>query len=163
VFGGFTGQQPTATIFAWQPGGAAHATAHLPSRLLYDAAVAVGNQVIVIGGVVNGSPSRAILSFDPVQHTVTPIGQLPIPLSHAAAAVIGGEVFVVGGRVTGPTSQTRAIYRVDPNTGGSSYAGSLPVPLSDLAIATTDGKILVAGGINRAGQVQRAVYELSIP
>jgi N-acetylneuraminic acid mutarotase len=162
LFGGFTGQQPTATVFAWQPGGTPHATAHLPSRLLYDAAVTVGNQVIIVGGIVDGAPSRAILSFDPVEHSVTTIGQLPIPLSHAVAGVIGGEVFVIGGRVKGPTSQTRAVYRVDPDTGGASYAGALPVAISDAAIASTGGRILVAGGIDRSGQVQRAVYELSL-
>jgi N-acetylneuraminic acid mutarotase len=163
LFGGFTGQQATATVFAWQPGGAAHATAHLPSRLLYDAAVTVGNQVIILGGIAGGAPSRAILSFDPLEHSVTTIGQLPIPLSHATAGVIGGEVFVIGGRVKGPNSQTRAVYRVDPDTGGSSYAGALPVAISDAAVASTNGKILVAGGIDRSGQVQRAIYELSIP
>jgi hypothetical protein len=163
LFGGFTGQQPTATVFAWQPGGAPHPTAHLPFRLLYDTAVTVGTHVIVVGGVVNGAPSRAILSFDPLRHTVTTIGRLPVPLARAAAGVIGGEVFVVGGRVKGPTSQTRAIYRVDPKTGTASFAGALPVPLSDAAIASTDGKLFVAGGVNRAGQVQRAIYELSLP
>jgi N-acetylneuraminic acid mutarotase len=162
LFGGFTGQQPTATVFAWQPGGAPHPTAHLPSRLLYDAAVPVGNQVIILGGIVDGAPSRAILSFDPLAHSVTTIGQLPIPLAHAVAGVIAGEVFVVGGRVKGPGSQTRAVYRVDPDTGGASYAGALPVAVSDAAVASSDGKILVAGGINRSGQVQRAVYEISI-
>ncbi len=162
MFGGFTGQQPTPTIFAWQPGAAPHPTAHLPSRLLYAAAAAVGPRVIIAGGTVNGVPTRAILSFDPRAHRVTQIGKLPVPVSRAAAGVIGGQVFVVGGRVNGPQSQTRAIYRVDPDTGISAYAGALPVALSDVAIASTAGKLVVAGGVNRAGQVQRAVYAISV-
>jgi N-acetylneuraminic acid mutarotase len=162
LFGGFTGQQPTATVFAWQPGGAPHPTAHLPSRLLYDAAVAVGHRVIILGGTVNGAPTRAILRFDPIAHRVTTIGRLPVPVSHAVAGLIGGNVFVIGGRVSGPTSQTRAIYQVDPNTGRTTYAGALPLGLSDAAIAAADGKLVVAGGIDRTGQVQRSVYEISV-
>jgi N-acetylneuraminic acid mutarotase len=161
LFGGFSATQPTATVFAWQPGGRPHATAHLPFRLFYDAAATVGGVVIIAGGIVNGAPTRSILSFDPVAHRVTTIGQLPVALAHAAAGVIGGEVFVVGGRGSRPNSQTRAIYRIDPDTGGASYAGALPVGLSDLAIASTGGKLLVAGGVDRSGKVQRAVYELS--
>jgi len=163
LFGGFTGQQPTATIFAWQPGGAPHPTAHLPSRLLYAAAVTVGNRVIIAGGIVNGTPTRAILAFDPRAHRVTKIGALPLPLSRAVAGLIDGQVYVVGGRASGPHDQTRAIYRVDPDTGSAAYAGALPAPLSDAAVTSTGGKLLVAGGVNRTGQVQRAVYELSVP
>ncbi len=162
LFGGFTGQQPTPTIFAWQPGGAPHPTAHLPSRLLYAAAASVGGRLIIAGGIVNGAPTRAILRFDPRTHRVTTIGQLPLPVSRAVAGVIGGQVFVVGGRVNGPTGQTRAIYRIDPDTGVAAFAGSLPVPLSDAAIASTGDKMIVAGGLNRTGQVQRAVYEISV-
>ena len=162
LFGGFTGRQPTPMILAWQPGAAPHPTAHLPTRLLYAAAVAIGPRVIIAGGTLNGLPTRAILSFNPRAHRVTQIGKLPVPVSRAAAGVIGGQVFVIGGRVGGPRSQTRAIYRVDPDTGMSAYAGALPVALSDAAIASTDGSLLVAGGVNRAGQVQRAVYELSV-
>ncbi len=164
LFGGSTGRDSTPTVFAWKPGRAPHPTAHLPYRLLYDAAVTVGNQVIIAGGQFNnGYASRAILSFDPIRHLVTTIGQLALPVAHAMIGVIGGDVFVIGGRVKGPSSQTRAIYRVDPKTGVVSFAGALPLPLSDAAVASTAGRILVAGGINRAGNVQRAVYELSLP
>jgi N-acetylneuraminic acid mutarotase len=162
LFGGFTGQQATATIFAWQPDAAPHPTAHLPSRLLFAAAVTVGRHVIIVGGTVNGVPTRAILRFDPRAHRVTTIGQLPLPVSRAAAGVIGGQVYVVGGRVNGPHGQTRAIYRIDPDTGRAAYAGALPVALSDAAIASTGDKLVVAGGVTRTGQVQRAVYELSV-
>ncbi len=163
VIGGFDGSQQLDGVFAWQPGGAVHRTAHLAAGLRYASAASVGDVVIIAGGVSGTTTSRSILRFDPARHRVTQIGQLPVALAHAAAASLGGLVFVIGGRRGGPGTATRAIYAIDPATGAARFAGALPAPLADAAAARVGDRILIAGGSNRAGRVQSAVLALQLP
>jgi hypothetical protein len=160
VAGGYTGTEPLRTIVAWRPGSPARVVARLPVALRYAAVASAGGRLLIAGGSIDATASRAVYSFDPAARSVRRIATLPRPLTHAAAVSLGGFVYVVGGRGAGLTSQTAAVRAVDPRTGRVTTAGRLPRALSDVGAAPSRGAIVVAGGRDRAGRVRAEVLRL---
>jgi hypothetical protein len=155
--GGYDGTAALDTITRWSGRGTANVAGRLPAGVRYAAVTAADGRLIVAGGTVAGTASRAILSFDPASGAVRRVGLLPRPLTHASAAALGGTVYVFGGRGTDQGTQTAAILSVDPLNGRVRSAGRLPAALSDTGAATVGGRILVAGGREPTGTVSDGI------
>ena len=84
----------------------------LPSPLAHARAVAVGDQVFVIGGSTPSGPSAAIQRFDPRTGRLTPAGSLPGPVADPAAGTIGSTTYLAGGIAAKPLAQ---IVTVSPS------------------------------------------------
>ncbi len=109
VFGGETGTGATDVIQRVDPAtGAATVAGHLPRPLYGAAALSLGGQVYLAGGLAGGGAaaggaaagqaSGIVYRFDPAASRVTAAGLLPVPVSYAAAAVAGGVGYLVGGQ-----------------------------------------------------------------
>jgi len=129
VFGGRTTtatgpSAPVDTIQMVDPAShRARVVGHLPEPLAEAAAVTLGNDLLVIGGVTiqsrPGQPAHtsdpnppttggystvtvsSIWSFDPTTGKVSQVGRLAEPVSQAGVAITGPEVWVVGGQSRG--------------------------------------------------------------
>ncbi len=77
----------------------------LPSPLAHARAVAVGDQVFVIGGSTPSGPSAAIQRFDPRTGRLTPAGNLPGPVADPAAGTIGNTTYLAGGIAAKPLTE----------------------------------------------------------
>jgi hypothetical protein len=60
--------------------------ARLPEPVVDTAALSLDGFVYLVGGIVDGSPTRAIVRFDPSRGTAVVAGRLPVPASGAIAA-----------------------------------------------------------------------------
>src|SRR5207253_9766786 len=69
----------------------------LPAPLAHARAVALGDQVYVIGGSTPNGPSAAIQRFDPRTGGLSPAGNLPGPVADPAAGTIGNTSYLAGG------------------------------------------------------------------
>jgi hypothetical protein len=117
----------------------------LPDTLSKAAAVAFpSGQLMVLGGLVNGSSTGQILAGTPSSLHV--VGSLPAPTHDAAAALVDGKALLFGG---GQSSSTNAIVSVSPQ-GAARHARALDEPLSDLGSVTLGGSTYLVGGYTGA-------------
>lgn len=116
----------------------------LPQATARIAAVAVGNHIVALGGLVGGSSSTQILAGPP-SHLVD-VGGLPVATHDDAAVVLGESVYLLGG---GQATSSDAIVRVMA-AGRARRIGSLGEPLSDLGAATIGNTAYIAGGYTGA-------------
>jgi len=77
----------------------------LPAPLAHARAVALGDQVYVLGGSTPGGPSAAVQRFDPRNGVLNPAGTLPGPVADAAAATIGNASYLAGGIAAKPLTE----------------------------------------------------------
>jgi len=77
----------------------------LPAPLAHAWAVALGDQVFVIGGSTPSGPSAAIQRFDPRTGRLTPAGNLPGPVADPAAGTIGATTYLAGGIAAKPLTE----------------------------------------------------------
>jgi N-acetylneuraminic acid mutarotase len=77
----------------------------LPAPLAHARAVALGDQVYVLGGSTPGGPTAAIQRFDPRSGVLNPAGKLPGPVADAAAATIGSTSYLAGGIAAKPLTE----------------------------------------------------------
>jgi hypothetical protein len=104
-------------------------------------AVADGQTILVLGGLVGGSSSASVRRFSPASDTVTAAGMLAVATHDAAAASFGPSAVVFGG------GEAVTIDKVQSFTSqGSQVIGKLPQPRSDLAVATIGDRTYVLGG-----------------
>nr|XP_057915674.1 uncharacterized protein zmp:0000001301 [Doryrhamphus excisus] len=69
-------------------------------RTLGHSSVAVGDNIYVYGGTLEGTPTDDLMVFNTVSHTWTPVktsGSPPPPLSDQRFALVGDQVFMFGG------------------------------------------------------------------
>ena len=85
----------------------------LPAPLAHARAVAVGDQVFVLGGWTRSGPSAAIQRFDPRTGRLTPAGNLPGPVADPAAATTGNTTYLAGGIAARPLAE---IVTVSPGS-----------------------------------------------
>jgi N-acetylneuraminic acid mutarotase len=161
VVGGFTGTLTLASIVAFKPSAGVSTVAQLPAPVRYAAVAPAGGRVIIAGGSVHGSASRAIYVFDPTDGSVRHIGVLPRPLTRAAAATLNGKVYVIGGRGSTRNSSSQLIYEIDPSSGSVTIAATLPAALSEASAVSLPSRILLAGGVSPDGQGQPLIYAIT--
>jgi len=89
------------------------ATGRLPAPVTGASAVALGGEVLVVGGDTSaagaapGTTAPTLSSvttvwwFDPTSGTAKPVGRLAMAVAHAAVAVLGSTAWVVGGESGG--------------------------------------------------------------
>ncbi len=106
------------------------------------AAVTVGNQIVVVGGVSEGQHVGPVEIFD---GTAWRDGAaLPSLRDHLGAATDGELVYAAGGRRSGGHFATFEVY--DPATDRWSSLPDMPTARSGLGAAFAKGKIITAGG-----------------
>jgi len=133
--------------------GVGHRIGSLPIAAHDAAAVALGNEILVLGG---SDPAGTLVQrFDPSTGNVTTVGHLPRVLSDLAAVSIGGTVYVAGGY-----DGTRARGEVLQTTNGRDFKvlATLPTGLRYAAVAATGSKLIVAGGQTQSAPASRSIY-----
>jgi hypothetical protein len=160
--GGDSGSATLDGILSWTPGGASPVTVgHLPVALRYAAVAAVGQQLVIAGGMLaSGKASNAIFVFDAATHKLRELkAKLPVGLFSASGATLGNLAYVlggasVGGVATAPTAvPVSTIYSVDPVTGVLATAGSLQYPLAEASATVVGQTIYIAGGLSGGNAV----------
>ncbi len=174
LVGGDSGSTTLDTILAWTPSvGTApppKRVKRLPVALRYASMSAVGEQLVIAGGLTaTGAASRAIFVFDAQTHTLRELhAKLPDGLYAASGATLGAYAYVLGGAtVTGTPPNTTAtpvstIYSVNPATGKLARAGSLQYPLAEESATVIHQTIYIAGGLS-GGNAVAYVGTLSAP
>jgi DNA-binding beta-propeller fold protein YncE len=149
LIGGWDGTMPQAAVWSTRNGTSFAKVATLPAGVRYPAVAAVGDSLLVAGGLLaNGHETAKVMLVDPQSGKVTKLPPLPQPVAHAMAFTLGGTVFVAGGQDdVGSTLGT--VSAIDPTAGSTSgnVARLLPVALSDAAVINpADGPAMLLGG-----------------
>jgi hypothetical protein len=162
LVGGDSGSVTLKTILAWKPhGGAPVSAGTLPIALRYAAVAAVGEQIVIAGGLTaSGAPSNAIFVFDAATRKVRELpAKLPDAIYAASGATLGQLAYVLGGaELTGVAPNTSVapvstIYSIDPATGKLANAGSLQYPLAEASATVVGSTIYIAGGLSGGNAV----------
>ncbi len=125
----------------------------LPAPRADGAAVAVGGEVLVVGGGRGGVPDPNVLATrDGV--SFTSLARLPLAVRYPAVAAAGSRVYLFGGATTGAPSN--AIQAIDATTGDVRVVARLPYALTQATAFILGGRILIAGGM-RAGRPSTAI------
>jgi hypothetical protein len=123
----------------------------LPSPREFASAATVGEQIFLIGGVVNALATGDVLIYDLKTNTWAPGGApKPTAVGIAAAASIDQRVYVSGGMLSNDTPTNR-FEVLDTATGSWSALALLPLPLAGHASAALGDRIYVFGGYSPAG------------
>ena len=119
---------------------AAHSDGFLPAGVQFPATVALGDRLLLIGGLDQATASvSGIVSATPGPSRR--IGTLPYAVHDAAGAALHGRAYVIGG---GEPSHNE-ILAVESG-GGATLAGHLPAAASDVAAGVINGTAYVVGG-----------------
>ncbi len=162
LVGGDDGTHTLADIYAWSPGhGAPTLAAQLPVGLRYAAVSAVGERLVIAGGLTASGPaSKAIYVFDSATHKIKALRtKLPRAIYAAAGETLGKLAYVIGGATVGGTATNATalpvgtIYSVDPATGKVANAGTLQYPLAEAAATVIGDTIYLAGGLSGSAAV----------
>jgi serine/threonine protein kinase/N-acetylneuraminic acid mutarotase len=122
------------------------------------AAVAVGDRIIVAGGVdANGALLKTTEIFDGTSWTLG--AEIPTPRQMLAGASDGRLMYAVGG--TNGDSDLATVEAYDPAANTWTSLAALPQPRSDLGVAIADGRLVAVGGLS-AGQVLKSVAMLDL-
>jgi Kelch motif protein len=140
----------------------------LPYALARAAVVSLpGGRLAVLGGLVAGTSSRAVLAGPPSR--LRQVADLPVPTHDAAAAVVGGQIELVGG---GTETSVPDVTRIDPAGWTVRRLHVLDEPLSDLGAVTVSGRLYLVGGytgsrfasaVLRVGRGDRTVVVARLP
>lgn len=134
----------------------------LPSPRQEHAVVALGGEVVVVGGFDDDTTVNAVEALDPVAGTWRALPPLPLPLHHPNAAVVdidGAQRLVVGGFLVG------ADFREDARTllfDGAGWREGAPHPVGEArgaaATCALDGAVYVFGGYRNGSEAQSSRF-----
>jgi DNA-binding CsgD family transcriptional regulator len=123
----------------------------LPAPREFASAATVGDQVFLIGGVVNTLATGDVLVYDLKSNAWTAAaGSKPTAVGIASAASIGTRVYVSGGMLSNDTPTNR-FEVLDTETGAWTALAALPLPLAGHASAALGDRIYVMGGYSSGG------------
>ena len=112
----------------------------LPAPVQLPATTVLGNRLLLMGGLDQGTASVAdIVTAAP--NGTERIAELPYAVHDAAGASLGGSAYLLGG---GEPSYSN-VLAVD-SSGHATVAGHLPVGASDVAAGVIGGTVYVVGG-----------------
>jgi hypothetical protein len=119
---------------------------HMPQPISREAVAAgPGGQLIVLGGLTDGSTSAAeIYTVRTATGATRQVGTLPAGVHDAAVAVSGGRALVLGGG-SPATVDTVQSFPVSGH-GTATSRGSLPAPRSDAEAVTIGNTAYIVGG-----------------
>lgn len=156
------------TITTWQE----LANTRLPQPLARHTATMVAGQLVVVGGLVEGSAGdrdevyRAVVKADCTLEPWQALTGATLPqrsIEHATTT-LDGYLFVTGGHRLGNVAQYNTVYQAaiipDLELGGWQELSltPLPQPLSALSAAFSRDYLFVTGGLGLNGAVQSTVY-----
>jgi CheY-specific phosphatase CheX len=153
----FVSAQAPQQVGTWSPSGTiADGRTGAASVALRD------GTTLIVGGVLNDTPSGTVLRYDPATNGIVTAGQLlSARVGHTATPLEDGRVLVVGGLVGGaPTSDIEVF---DPETGGSTALAQLSQPRAGHAAARiADGIVVIFGGATVDGVVLNTVERVEV-
>lgn len=115
----------------------------LPEAVGREAAVRIGREVVVAGGLVAGDQSTATaFRLDLSTGHVSTLPSLPVPVHDVGGAVLHGRAVVVGG---GNAVEQRVV-QAEQSDGTWRVVGQLPSARSDLVSVTVGPRAFVVGG-----------------
>ena len=143
--------EPPQAVGTWASIGTA------PENRIGAAAVALPDgRTLIAGGLAIGTPTDAVVVFDPADSSFATAGQLLEPRAgHTATLLEDGRVLIAGGKVNDILTGDLEIF--DPSDGSSTLVATLAMLRSGHAAARIgDGKVLIAGGTGTDGVLQTA-------
>jgi hypothetical protein len=144
--------EPPQEVGTWASIGTA------PENRIGAAAVALPDgRTLIAGGLANGTPTAAVVVFDPADSSFATAGQLLEPRAgHTATLLEDGRVLIAGGTVNELLTGDLEIF--DPSDGTSTLVATLAMLRSGHAAARfgSEGKVLIAGGTGTDGVLQTA-------
>jgi len=127
----------------------------LPAPVQREVAEAVGNSIVLAGGLDSaGTSTDGVFSLDPQGGHVSQLGTVPGAFHDAAGAVVGSKLVVFGGGAVVGTDHVQAF---DVGARKGSFIGHLPVALSDVSSATIGSTVYLVGGYD-GHTPQSAIY-----
>jgi len=114
--------------------------AALPAPVAAGAAVTIGERIVLIGGV----PEGTVHHYDVPGNTWTTLPPPATQREHVAAVALNDEIWAIAGRWHGEIFDSTEIY--DPDTQTWRAGPSLGEPRSGFGAVVVDGAIVVAGG-----------------
>ncbi|MBA2462434.1 MAG: hypothetical protein H0V45_11810, partial [Actinobacteria bacterium] len=138
-----------STVERWQ----AHAP--LPEPRTEVAAGLAGDQIVVVGGFVEGGGSSARADgYSIASDRWSRLPDLPASVDHAAAASAVGRVYVLGG-YGADRRPLRSAFVLEE--GSWRKLAGLPEPRAAAAAAISSGKLYVVGGVDGTGLARVAL------
>jgi N-acetylneuraminic acid mutarotase len=159
AIGGISGETVLASVEEYDPVANAWSfVAPLPEPLHHLAAVAVDDDIYVIGGyrTLAFDATNAVYRFEARTKLWSRLASLPSPRAALAAAVIDRRIYAVGGN---PGGGALTVY--DPLTDRWSELAPMPTAREHLAAVSAGGKLYVAGGRNPENVDAFEVYDPS--
>jgi hypothetical protein len=137
--------------------------APLPTVRQEHAVVALGAEIVVIGGFTPAATS-SVAAYDPAGDGWRPLAAFPSVLHHANAAVVDDRLFVAGFYVgTSFTNASGAVYEYDPAQDG--WVERTPMPAgterATACVAAFGGKVYVFGGARGGTVADASAYDVA--
>lgn len=130
----------------------------LPSPRSEVMAAKVGRDVLMVGGVIDGTLTDEVWLLENTGDTWQPRAALPQPVRSAATSLAGGQFYVAGGEdETG--NPIALVQRYDPQADDWSNMPALPQPVTRGVLVAFEGTLYYVGGINGT-TIQSAIYRL---
>lgn len=140
------------------------AHARMPSGRQEVAVAALGDRVVVIGGLGElGAPVPTVEAYRPATDTWETLAPLPSPVHHAAAVVADGRLFVIGGFADRmpPWRAQRTVYEYEPGRNSWSTRAPLLIARGAHGAAAVNGRIHVVGGSHGGIMNAHEMYDIA--
>jgi hypothetical protein len=145
VLGGFDGQQALDEVWVVYPGSATwHRVASMLARRQRPAAGAVGDAIVVVGGVAGGVYSAE--RYDPETDAWSVITPPPEELEGGADCTCNGRFFVIGGEADNVAGDQ--VLQYDPATDAWTAISSLQTARWGTEADLLAGRVVIAGGMH---------------
>ncbi len=147
------GEGGVAGMFVYNPEVLEWTTVAAPQRVNRRgaAAVVVGQEIWLIGGISARTSSAAVDIYDVSTSTWREGPALPEPRAGHAAAVLDGRIHVFGGRSADMQRTVRDHFQLDPATLEWTEGPELPVARTEAAAAALGNEVWLIGGGAGAG------------
>jgi N-acetylneuraminic acid mutarotase len=137
------------------------AIAPLPTVRQEHAVVALGTEIVVIGGFTPAATS-SVAAYDPASDSWRPLAAFPSVLHHANAAVVADRLFVAGFYVgTSFTNASGAVHEYDPAQDAWVERTAMPAGTERASgcVASFEGKVYVFGGARGGTVADASAYD----
>lgn len=122
--------------------------ADLPFPRQEHAVVALGGEVVVVGGVDDGPTVGSwVQAYDPVADRWRELPPLPRRLHHPNLAEVDGSLYLLGG-LDGDFVQQPVAWRLPPEGEAWEPIRASPRPVGSAGVAVVEGRVHLLGGLN---------------
>jgi hypothetical protein len=161
--GGWTGKKYGTAILRYSPPNTVGVVARLPIGVRSPAVAALGDRLVVAGGLTRSGPSRNVFAVDPRTGSVLLLTRLPRPVYQAMLVVLHSHMYVLGGRSTAG-SPLASIWSIDPSTHRVTPSGHLADRFAGATAVQRGRTTVIVGGDRGNGSTgpKRAIYSLRL-